>query len=143
MLIPILIIIYIIILWVLIKQNSNDRIQLAFIIAPLAPCFVGAAFQGHILWVIVAAPFSYLFALSGVPFYFIFRRFGWLKFYAIVPLSSLLGGIIGYTMINSTLNAFTMTSIYGALTGLIFWYVAFSNIWPNKAFKPTPESGAV
>ena len=135
MLIPFLIIIYVAIVWFLLKQKSNDKVQLAFIIAPLAPCFIAAAYQGHIFWVIVVAPFSYLFALSGVPFYFLLRRIGWLKIYTIVPVSSVLGGIIGYTAISSTLNALSTAAAYGALTGLIFWYIAFSKNWPNKAIK--------
>lgn len=135
--------------WYLVKRESKTRVAAAFLLAPLAPCLLIAAMEGLIG--LVLSPFAYMFALVGVPVYFLFRRLGWLKIWHIVPASAVLGGAAalafgfgGFSFDKNVQNVYDALIFagYGALTGLVFWLIAFGGRRTNKSFKPTPQSGA-
>ena len=124
---------------------SSARVIAAFLIAPLAPSLiVSALVAGNILWFFVVAPFSYLFAAAGVPFFFLFRRMGWLRLWQVVAISAVIGGAIsiadgfGHLSASNTIQFFG----YGALTGLVFWLVAFAGPRSISSFKPKPLRGS-
>jgi hypothetical protein len=83
---------------------------------------------GHVGWLLVFAPFAYLFAVPGIPVYFLCRKYGWLKLWQVVGISALLGMIVSPLLrpgvpTRSDVGTF---AAFGALTGLVFWLVAFA-----------------
>jgi len=102
------------------------------------------------VWLVIAAPFAYLFALSGVPLYFLFRHLGWLNLWQVVTASAILGVVIAFLagfsgigsggIVNGT-NALQFAA-YGAATGLMFWVIAFAGPRSNNALKGDTNVGA-
>ncbi|MFD0740339.1 hypothetical protein ACFQZQ_13725, partial [Lysobacter koreensis] len=79
-----------------------------------------------------------------VPFLFLFRRLGWLKLWQVVPMSAAMGGAISVALGFGHISAINTLQLvgYGALTGLVFWLVAFAGPWPDNSFKPNPFRGS-
>ena len=135
--------------WYLVKRESKIRLATAFLVAPLAPCLLIGATEGVIG--LVLSPFSYMFSFAGVPVYFLFRRLGWLKIWHIVPASALLGGAAalafgfgGFSLDKDVQNIYGALTFagYGALTGFVFWIIAFGGQRTNNSFNPTPNGAA-
>ena len=91
------------------------------------------------MWFFVFAPYAYAFALSGIPFYFLFRRLAWLQIWVTVPTSALLGGVMawvsGITHLGpdgSIVNGITALQFvdFGAMTGFVFWVLALRRHMP-------------
>jgi hypothetical protein len=111
---------------------------LAFLIAPLVPALVGALVAGQIGWVLVLAPFAYLFALPGIPAFLLCRKLGWLKPWQIVGVSSVLGALVS-PLLRPGVPFFSDVALftgYAALTGLVFWLIAFARA---SSFGPRVE----
>jgi hypothetical protein len=127
--------IYLGIAWYAIQRARELRVALGFLLAPIAPALVATALDGHFLMLVVVLPFAYLFALLGVPVYFVFRRLGWLQIEKIVVASSALGGAVaflgGFSLVSADgavhnlANALRFVG-FGALTGFAFWFIALS-----------------
>jgi hypothetical protein len=88
MIIVIVVAIYVSLSYFAVRRMPKRRLVLAFSLAPLAPCMLASASAGEILLALVFAPFAYLFALTGIPFYFLFRRLGWLRLWHVVSFSA-------------------------------------------------------
>ena len=139
MVISIAIAAYIGIVWLAVRRFRRSNLAVAFSLAPLAPSLVAAAEQDSIVWFVVFAPYAYAFALSGIPFYFLFRRLGWLQIWVTVPTSALLGGVMawvsGITHLGpdgSIVNGITALQFvdFGAMTGFVFWVLALRRHMP-------------
>ena len=88
------------------------------------------------------APFSYIFALPAIPFFFLYRRFGWTNLISIGTLGALLGALAGFPMNAITLdhgfnvtntNNFLLVTGCGALVGIVFWALAYCRFAPRTA----------
>ena len=139
--------IYAVFVGLALRRGFQHRQVAAFLLAPLAPCIVGAVVSGDVFWLLVMVPFAYLFAIAGLPFYLLYRRFGWLRVWHIVPTAGLLGGAIafavGFSHIGSTAtwaNALLFAG-YGAIAGLAFWLIAFAGPRSNYSLKRTAADG--
>ena len=133
--------VYIVLAWFLVRLGEK-RQAVGFVLAPLAPCLINAVVVGDIVWLVITAPFAYLFAISGAPLYFLLRRLGWLKLWQVMVASAILGvaiaffaGFSGFDpggIANGT-NALQFAG-YGAATGLTFWLIAFAGPRSNNAY---------
>ena len=122
---------YICLLLLAMRCGFERRQLLGFILAPLAPCVLGAVIAEDPVAIVILAPFSYALTLVGIPVYLVFRAAGWLRVWQIVPTTTLLGGLIAFATglskfanRESWVNALLFAE-YGAVAGLAFWIVAF------------------
>lgn len=125
-------------------NSQTVRVIVAFLVAPLPACLIAAYLAGNYHWLLVAAPFAYLFTAMGIPIFLLFLRLGWLRFWQVVPTGAVLGGVAGFVggfAQASLANALQFVG-HGALTGLVFWLVAFAGTRPNSSFKVKPLRGS-
>jgi peptidoglycan/LPS O-acetylase OafA/YrhL len=128
-------------------QHRRERTLVAFLLAPLAPCMVAALLQRHFSWIFVVAPFAYLFAMTGIPAYFYFRRRGWREPWRILLASSALGVLVsflgGFSSIGATgiVNGSEAVAFggYGAVAGAAFWFLAYAR---NRPAHPPAQGRA-
>jgi hypothetical protein len=122
-------------------RSGFARAAVAFGVAPVAPAVVAAVVGKDVLPLVLFTPFSYLFSLAGVPFYFLFRKLGWLHFWSIVPTSALLGALAAFPLNAVTFNGgVEVTNLhnlllfveFGALVGAVFWFIALSPLPKNE-----------
>ena len=124
---------YVAVVWWVARRPRRARLAVAFALAPLGASLVAAAAQDNLAWFVVFAPYAYAFALSGLPFYFFFRRLGWLQIWVTVPVSAILGGVMAWVTgitrwgpDGSITNGDAALQFvgFGAITGLVFWVLA-------------------
>jgi hypothetical protein len=111
------------------------RAGLAFVLAPLAPTFVAALIEGHIAWVLVFAPFAYFFALAGIPAFWLCYRCGWVTAWQVVAISAFLGALVSLLFDGFRIPSWSDIGLfagYGALTGFVFWVIAFAGARPSN-----------
>ena len=84
---------------------------------------------------LIVVPFSYLFALAGVPVYFLFRHIGWLPIWQVVGASGILGAAVGWVAVSSLPRNALGSAAYGAATGLMFWFIALSGSRSNDPWS--------
>jgi hypothetical protein len=90
--------------------------------------------------ILLAAPFSYIVMLVvGVPAFFIFRKFGWLRLWIVALTGAITSAMIGVFLFRTTLLSLHSV-ICGLLAGVIFWIIA---LWkPNNRLLPDAQKGA-
>ncbi len=91
---------------------------------------------------LVVSFFTYLLSLLAVPFYFLYKRLGWLHFFAIVLTSALLG-VAASVPLNSLSFDGGITVLdpknlatnvgYATLVGLVFWLVALAPLGAGRS----------
>lgn len=111
---------------------ATKRVALAFVISPLAvPAFYAALLRTPLplYFSAIAYPAA---LITGVPAYLFLRSRGYLQIWAVVPACALLAGVVGLLITASaggdahtTLWQSLILCFYGAITGLIFWVIAF------------------
>ena len=117
-----------------------SRVTAAFVLSPLAPCaaMLGMPIEPSSLFIVV--PYAYFFSLIGVPAYYLMRRQRWLRLWQVVGVSAVLGALAGAFVFSgegASLERLKF-SAFGALTGLVFWFIAF---WRSAHFNsPSPSS---
>ena len=114
--------------WFLVHVGGSRRLVAAFLLAPLAPSIVIAGLAQDIRYALVVAPFSYAFALPGIPAYFVLRRCNWLRIWHVVLCGAILGGLVAFAagLSHFICGGALLFAGYGALTGLVFWLIAFA-----------------
>ena len=139
--------IYVVLVWFLVRHGAR-REATAFVVAPLVPGVAGAILSLNPLSFVVFAPFSYIFALPAIPFFFLYRRLGWTNLISIGTLGALLGALAGFPMNAITLDhGFNLTNIHnfflvtgcGALVGIVFWVFAYCQFGPRTAGAASME----
>ena len=94
---------------------------------------------------VIAVPAS---LVLGGPLFFLFNRFGWLRWWQ-VALGGALIGLSAALLLPLTDNGFVwfkfaaLSVPLGFLSGLVFWLVGvYHNLGPNNSFKPKPLRGS-
>lgn len=111
-----------------------------FLIAPLAPAVIHAVIYSSPFGIVIAGlGFAYpSAALLGLPTYFIFKRFSWLKVWQVVSAGFALGvlALMAYCtavgahigLDKSFLSSAALYGAYGAVAGLVFWAIALDDV---------------
>ena len=139
MLLAALIAVYMGLAWFCAKRLGEPRLALAFSVAPLTPGINGLVLSRDPLSLLVV-PFSYLFALAGVPVYFLFRYIRWLRIWQVVTASGIVGAAVGWVAVSSLPRNALGSAAYGAATGLMFWFIALSGSRSNNLYG-VPRQG--
>ncbi len=115
------------------ESGNLSRVQRAFALSPLVPCFVVGVLSDTPLVGLVVAPFAYVFSvLLGGPAFLLMRRLRWLGIWQVVGVSALLGAVAGAVLSAPNLQTGEVGVFagYGAATGLAFWVIALGS-WPR------------
>ena len=131
-------VVYTALVWFLVRRGQ-ERPAAGFVLAPLAPCLINAVVSGDVIWGVLIAPYAYLYALTGVPIYFLFRRLGWLTWWQVAAASTILGFAIA-GLNDTDLEQFSAYGAaagltYGAAAGLTFWLIAFAGLRSSSRFN--------
>jgi hypothetical protein len=107
--------------------DKISRVLLAFALAPLAPAVVVGFQSGQPESGLLVAPYAYFFSMLSVPAYLLLRRRRWLRLWQFVAASAVLGALAGFFVFSAEGRAYErlLFAGYGALTGLVFWLIAF------------------
>lgn len=118
-----------------------SRVLLAFALAPLAPAVAVAVQSGQPESGLLVAPYAYYFSMLSVPLFLLLRYRRWLKFWQVVVASAVLGVLAGVFVVSGEGRAYERLLFggYGALTGTVFWLIAFLGASNSKALPSAPS----
>jgi len=117
-------------------EAKPPRAVVGFAIAPASPGLIQLALTGEpFAWFIVFG--AYPFALGlGVPAYLLMRRFGYLGLMGVTLVGFALGcGVGAIVLARGSAPELLRFGGYGALTSLIFWFIAFAGSGSSLGFR--------
>lgn len=103
-----------------------NRPLLAFLLAPLVSAVTLASLQGELVMTLFFAPIAYMFALPGIPAYFLFRWLGWLRPWQVIAGGAVLGMLVSLSIRSGVdWSDMQVLGCAGAFTGGVFWIIVF------------------
>jgi hypothetical protein len=110
-------------------RRHQWRVLAAFLLAPAAPPLALSIWERNLDNLTLAA-FFYPFAwMLGIPGYDHFAKRGWLQIWQVTLAGGVMGAAVALVFIRSGDLAFiSKYAGFGALTGLVFWLIAFARL---------------
>jgi len=122
--------------------DDDRRLTLAFLLAPLTtPLIMSVAFRS-IFALLITTAFAYPIAfVAGIPTYLLLKKLGRLEFWSFGLAGGVTGFLVGVLLTftiadaHTTLTQGSVIAIFGVITALVFWCIAFLRLRSNNRWR--------
>ncbi len=122
--------------------DDNSRLTLAFLLAPLTTPLILLAAYRSVAALLLAAALSYAVAfLIGAPMFLLLKKLRRLDPISLAVAGSVAGFIAGVLLTFTSADAHTtlvmggVIAIWGVVTALVFWSIAFLRLRSNNRWR--------